>query len=102
MRIRSGFVSNSSSASFIVWWKPYCPDWSIHENLENLLEYADDSLKYMKEIEDNTIENDQGTYKTSFWTTMYNGVDDFGEAATKLVGATVIKGLFTMCVVEED
>ena len=111
MRIRQGFVSNSSSASFIVIWDKnkemiqngeyYSQDVGLHKVLEDLFEFADP--KCVDEIEALTVETVGKQYKTCFWTSMFNGVDDFGGAAIRLVGATAIKGqLIDTKVVEHE
>ena len=102
MKIRSGFVSNSSSASFVVIWKKHCEDWTLQENIEDLFEWADTSKKYIDDIIAETVETHQMHYKTTFFTTMFNGVDDFGEAATRLVAAAAIKGQLVDSITLED
>jgi hypothetical protein len=84
MKIRTSFVSNSSSASFIISWK------NKFHNYETINE-AFSSLFYNKDIAiNNTKENiieylckqtnllNNGVLQTRFFTSMYNSVEDFG------------------------
>ena len=92
MKIRSGFVSNSSSASFIVKWRGESsePD-DIDEQLNTLFEYADEHRndKYLWGIKQATVKK-TGCFQTTFYTSMFNGIDDFGQDAIRLVAAVAI------------
>ncbi|MEK6832853.1 MAG: hypothetical protein AABY32_02305 [Nanoarchaeota archaeon] len=110
MKCRVGFVSNSSSASFIVKWK-FNKDKEEFNTLDTALYYLfdvwdnngsaydqekgiinlekcdiinEDVIKTIKHIRENTTKNDN-VYITDFFTTMLNSLDDFGiEAKTFL------------------
>jgi hypothetical protein len=116
MKIRTGFVSNSSSASFIVRWKFMRPrDHDFTDEPETKLNYAlhllldiisydydndefifdEKSLdKSMKPIVDNLLKNtteiSDWVFETSFFTAMFNDPDDFGEAAKMLCLALMV------------
>lgn len=83
MKVRAGFVSNSSSASFIIKWKH-------KRNKEMTLKEALDVMEheYMFEdgmtrtgIEKLTEDIGDGKFKTEFFTSMMNSADNFGEIA---------------------
>jgi len=98
MKIRTGFVSNSSSASFIIRWKFNTSSANeIPENEEKAFDeafcilfdvYSNDdgslNLHEMKEIYDELKKSTKyadGKFETIFWTSMYNDVKDFGTTA---------------------
>jgi hypothetical protein len=78
MKIRHGFVSNSSSASFIVVWKCLDP------NIDN----AKDALAKIT-LDDSILERTQklksNAYRTVFFTTMFNEYEDFGPEAAFMI-----------------
>ena len=89
MRIRQGFVSNSSSASFIVRWK-FPDNKKITSSLEsakttlipNWLSNEEDQGDYQQMIEALDQTTDNGIfYETSFFTAMFNDMRDFGPHA---------------------
>ena len=89
MKIRTRFVSNSSSASFVIVWQPYNAQDDIRENLKLLFAFADVSTECYDDVIAHTIQEGE-LYKTSFGTSMFNGIDDFGEAAVKLLAGVAM------------
>jgi hypothetical protein len=111
MKKRNGFVSNSSSASFIIRWT-----WGNNNVQKLTLEDAkcrlipsylsDESIKdcewaKVKEALNRTVDKNI-FYETSFWTSMYNDTRDFGEAASTLVMELLVCGFKVDVSVEED
>ncbi len=84
MKIRNGFVSNSSSASFVIKWfidgdGPQLTDNPIYDAIKYVFDYSDDSLR--EEIERyTTIDKKRGIFTTHKWISMMNSHSDFGEA----------------------
>jgi len=84
MKIRTGFVSNSSSASFTLVWKVnanigYTPE----EAIDDLLEYS--SEKIIEDVKRNTEKADgHNAFISKFWTCMMNCEEDFGHGALLL------------------
>ena len=114
MKIRIGFVSNSSSASFVVHWRArsrgegvdlvhalinlfgiYFPDGEAF-NAEGRIDWDKVSTydQWTKDIVEAIIEdtdvNTDGTFSTSFFTGMLNTAEDFGETAKSLVFALTV------------
>ena len=102
MRIRTGFVSNSSSASFVVTWKVL----DLHVKDEDAINYAvaqllDYNSEYdpeepFNEIVKNTkvLSLEDHIFKTGFWTCMMNSSQDFGDAAKSFVMALHCKEFY--------
>ena len=86
MKIRNGFVSNSSSASFVITWKADCFD-NLDDALNRIFEYADTSKKFIGDIKIRTKKGEQDNYETSFDTCMFNSFEDFTEAPMRLLMA---------------
>ena len=100
MKMRNGFVSNSSSASFIIRWRfdgepeneknafdeafcllfdvghgeDYAPDFSIWKDMKEIYDELRKKTKY----------EGHGEFESAFWTCMYNDIQDFGPAAAYL------------------
>lgn len=109
MKKREGFVSNSSSTSFVVHWRMRVmgEKTNIKEALSRLYDaYIYDiekgdfnwdenewSKKAFKEKFETIIENtkqvESGSFVTSAWTSMLNSYDDLGEVIQSLVFALV-------------
>ena len=107
MKIRNGFISNSSSASFVVVWR--CSkikkgDSAIEAlsilfdmDISQGLTYRDGILSFINKcsqknlqsninkILKNTIKVGEEVFKSSFFTCMHNSHDDFGEACQFLL-----------------
>ena len=104
MKNRTGFVSNSSSASFIVSWinttgglakettvvEALCDLFEVPRDLynkkagkfRNVPEYLKTETDMIMELKKLTKKDkEDGFFKTEFFTTMMNSGDDFGELA---------------------
>ena len=119
MKKRNGFVSNSSSASFIIRWtwgnnnvqkltledakRILIPSYLSDESIADC-EWAQEDLGVFADVKkalDNTV--DKGIfYETSFHTIMYNDTRDFGEAASTLVMELLVDGFKVDVSIEED
>jgi len=93
MKIRSGFVSNSSSSSFVIQWQ--CNMLEEEEGLDRalsvLFDFCDDEL--IAQIKEKTVEmNDRNDrFETRFYTCMRNSIMDYGNAAMLLLSALEIE-----------
>jgi len=81
MKIRHSLVSNSSSASFICYWRDlkYDEDSFITDSVKKIFDgWGDDKTeKIIEELSANTKEtNSMGTFKTEYFTSMYNDLTD--------------------------
>ena len=80
MRIRAGFVSNSSSASFIIRWRTH-----VVENLNDprlaLIVLLDEDDREIDEISECTKLLSPGVFETTFYTIMMNYAADLGSLA---------------------
>jgi len=109
MKIRQGFVSNSSSASFIVHWrvKDFGEKFTIKRafsKLYQVFEYDEEKdeidwekAKYdvhlkpkLEYIEKFTKINADGSFVTNFFTSMLNEPDDFGDVAKSFIMALMV------------
>jgi len=96
MKTRNGFVSNSSSSSFIVQWqcnlegddlKSHMPEIEDKESdmgkaVSILLDFCD--ARVIDGVIENTTEmngDSKNRYISKFYTAMHNSVEDFGEFA---------------------
>jgi hypothetical protein len=84
MKHRQGFVSNSSSASFIIQWLGGSE--SIEKEICSLFQWTDRSL--IPHIVANTVKYGN-LFKATFWTLMHNSYEDFGDGAIALLAAVV-------------
>lgn len=86
MKIRSGFVSNSSSASFnVVWqWLENEPDYSVEQAVDKLFEW-DGRDEIIDEIKKHTKKLQNNIFETHFFTVMLNCPADLGTAAEAFI-----------------
>jgi hypothetical protein len=81
MKIRMGFVSNSSSASFTLTWKVYgIDDNTVEEAVKKVMDYA----SCEEEVIRSTKKIDRNVFKSMFWTSMLNCPSDIGNEAMDL------------------
>ena len=117
MKRRHGFVSNSSSASFVVrWMYNGVEDVTLDNVLRELLgidgayneetgkldfKSGSDDRCYCEHMSDDTKHIMESTtklplrgsiYETRFWVSMHNWVTDFGSACNLMMTALVMKG----------
>lgn len=107
MKIRNGFVSNSSSGSFIMHWRMktfgkkvtlqkavgevfgiFFKDGTDEMDWENT--WNKEAKDKVEKIIKDTVDNRDGTFTSIFWTSMVNNAEDFGEAAKSLVMGVVV------------
>lgn len=112
MKVRTGFVSNSSSASFIVNWRlPQDTGWSPVIWVDNgeitKSSIIDATLEWSKNetekehIKKCTIEED-GFCTTRLWTSMYNDMSSFSEEINCFVNQLLVDNLLISARVIED
>jgi len=124
MKIRNGFVSNSSSASFIIHWRhkgmgnkisvkeAVARIFGVDYYFDKVTEMVDWTQAWNKEAEEkynNVVEytenNNDGSYTTTFFTAMMNSADDFGDSARSMLIGLVTNGEFQIvdtCVNKDD
>lgn len=103
MKVRMGFISNSSSGSFIMHWRMrtmgkevtkeraiglifgsfFKDDGSGSIDWENT--WNKDRNDVVRDAMDKTDQNMDGSFTTTFWTSMVNSGDDFGETAKSML-----------------
>jgi hypothetical protein len=96
MKVRAGFVSNSSSANFIVTWT--CGA-DAGESIESVVRRLFDDEDHMKPERDEIVKNtkmiafddNQGIFETNFFTCMLNSPCSLGDAAAQLLLALEIQ-----------
>lgn len=107
MKTRNGFVSNSSSSSFIIHWRmrDFGEKCTLKQAISCLFEsniYDEEKNEWVaekewrkgekekfEEIEKITRENADGSFTTIFWTPMRNDMDDFGDTAKSMALALI-------------
>lgn len=85
MKIRAGFVSNSSSASFIILWKiPHNKPLSVDEAV-NIL-FNERQCEKVENIKRHTatVDGNNNIYQSLFHIIMFNSCDDFDETTLLL------------------
>lgn len=104
MKIRTGFVSNSSSGSFIMQWRVktfgksvsvtnavgrvfnvFFKEGSDAQEIDWEGTWNKDVKPKVEAVMKATVQNADGSFTTSFWASMVNSPEDFGEAAKSLV-----------------
>ena len=114
MKKRICFVSNSSSANFIAQWRyrslgdehTITEALSILFDVRNLYDKESDEVKWDKTYNDHekmfehiikksTINTD-GSFTTSFFTSMFNDYEDFGTEALTFIFALVVNSKFDL------
>jgi hypothetical protein len=87
MKTRQGFVSNSSSSSFIIHWSADTDDFGTGEDF-TFAEFVNKVLfdwgadrSVVDEVVEKTKKLDDETYETTYWTCMTNSALDYGNAA---------------------
>jgi hypothetical protein len=92
MKVRTGFVSNSSSASFTLIWRVNDDDggWTSDEAVDNLLDW--DSAEFVESIKKHTKKAEsKNTFVSYFWTCMLNTESDIGADAMSLYFTLAMK-----------
>jgi len=106
MKTRTGFVSNSSSASFIVHWRmrTFGEKVDVKEAIAKVVglhikedgeidwenSWRNEDKPKIEEMIEKTVINTDGSFISTFWADMYNDAEDFGEAATSMVMNMVV------------
>ena len=84
MKTRNGFVSNSSSSSFVIHWSADMSGWedlTFAEFVAKVLFDWGAERDVIDEVVKNTEKLDDGTFETTYWTNMTNSALDYGDAA---------------------
>lgn len=86
MKIRAGFVSNSSSASFSVIWQVLDDkEYTAEEAVKQLFDFDGRDALIARVAKDTTQLQAKNTFESTFFTSMLNAFGDFGEAAEALM-----------------
>lgn len=92
MKLRSGFVSNSSSASFTILWKAYpaLPVTQVNSAaIKDILDFEEPGIE--QEIIKCTKEIAPNTFESTFHTIMMNAFGDLGKYAQALLFALYLE-----------
>jgi hypothetical protein len=90
MKIRMGFVSNSSSASFTIRWKIISEDeYTVEEAVDDLLMWDDEQI--IAEVTKSTQRVGKNEFLSGFWTSMMNCPGDFDKAAQDFVFTLIVR-----------
>jgi hypothetical protein len=106
MKNRNGFVSNSSSASFVCRWVMY-NDMSLEDSIDEILmDYGSDELKKIKDNLIHSTHSDNGHFITRSFTSMLNDIDnvplEFKNLITGLSFLSESKGKIIAVEINED
>ena len=82
MKIRNGFVSNSSSASFVITWRALNAE---VDDLKGIFKNLFDGCEITTDLVRNTEVLKSGACRTTFATGMFNDYSDFGNDAALMM-----------------
>jgi hypothetical protein len=87
MKIRTGFVSNSSSASFTIIWQILDEkQYTSNEAIDALFDFDGGRQEVMNDIKKHTKSlGGKNIFETYFYITMFNSFGDFGNGAEALL-----------------
>ena len=93
MKIRTGFVSNSSSSSFTIVWKVWPrstdPEITVAEAVRDILDCEEPGLA--DAVAESTRQLAPNTFESSFDTIMMNSFGDLGKNAQALLFALYLE-----------
>jgi hypothetical protein len=93
MKTRLGLVSNSSSASFIITWRALDleEDKPVQDIVHDVFGWNDGIIK---KVSEQTIRLKSGAFRSTFGTSMYNDISDFGPEAAYLMTSLYLSNNF--------
>jgi hypothetical protein len=97
MKTRLGFVSNSSSASFLVTWQYFSDEeYTVEQAVDKLFAW-DGRTEIIDAIKKRTKKLSVNVFETRFFTVMLNSFGDFGVAAEALLFNLYCRNLSDTC-----